>query len=120
MSGKKLAILFIIALIGAIVFIQVLFGLPFLDIFRRDITEDATVIIKNNNSCVVETSDHPRNIENCPYDKGDVVTVTYREGTQPITQHQKKPPEEFLTDHHSDNHANMLSSLFCTITVHLC
>jgi hypothetical protein len=91
MSGKKLVILFIIALIGAIVFIQVLFGFPFLDIFRRDITEDATVIIKNNNSCVVETSDHPRNIENCPYDKGDVVTVTYREGTQPITQHQKKP-----------------------------
>jgi hypothetical protein len=37
MSGKKLVILFIIALIGAIVFIQVLFGFPFLDIFRRDI-----------------------------------------------------------------------------------
>jgi hypothetical protein len=91
MSGKKLAILFIIALVGAIVFIQALFGFPLLDIFRRDITEDATVIIKNDDSCVVETSDHPRNIENCPYDKGDVVTVTYREGTQPITQHQKKP-----------------------------
>jgi hypothetical protein len=36
MSGKKLAILFIIALIGAILFIQVLFGFPFLDIFRRE------------------------------------------------------------------------------------
>lgn len=90
-SGKKLVILFAIALIGAIIFIQALFGFPFIDVFRRNITEDAIVIIKNDNSCIVETSDHPRNIANCPYDRGDVVKVTYREGTQPITQHQKKP-----------------------------
>ena len=87
--GKKQVILFAIALIGGYDFCLGTIWNLFLG-RRRNIAEDKIVIFMNDNSCLSETSDRPGNIECCPYERGYVVNVTHREGTQPITRNQKK------------------------------
>ena len=41
--------------------------------------------------CVVDTTDHPRGINQCPYEVGDTVIVKYKEGTSDIISHELKP-----------------------------
>ena len=89
-SGKKLVIIFILAVIGAIFFIQFIFGFPLSDLFRKDVTEEAKVVSKNDSICVIDTSDHPRTISNCKYQTGDLLIVTYKNGTEPIEKHELK------------------------------
>jgi hypothetical protein len=89
-SGKKLAILFLVSIIGAIIFIQTLFGFPIANLIRKEVTEEAKVVIKNEGTCVVETSDHPRSIPNCQYNIGDILIVTYKEGTEHIEKYELK------------------------------
>src|SRR5262245_51559961 len=91
-SGKKLAILAIVIFIGAFFGLQVLFGFPLKDLFRREITEEAKVIIKDKQGdCNVESSDkQPRSISNCPYKEGDTLIVTFKEGTMPIEKYHLK------------------------------
>jgi len=92
MSGKKLAALVILVVIGAFFGVQALFGFPLKDIFRKEVTDDAKVIIKDDSRlCIVEASDHqPRSIPNCPYKVGDTVIVTFKEGTEFIEKYQSK------------------------------
>ena len=87
-AGKKLVIMFALAIIGAIFFIQFLFGFPLNEIIRENVTEEAKVITKNDSVCVVETSDHPRTISDCKYQVDDLLTVTYKNGTEPIEKHE--------------------------------
>jgi len=87
-SGKKLVIIFALAIIGAIFFIQFLFGFPLNDLIRENVTEEAKVITKNDAICVIETSDHPRTISDCKYQVGDLLLVTYKNGTEPIEKHE--------------------------------
>jgi hypothetical protein len=65
-----------------------MFGFPIKDLIRKEVTDQAKVVIKDNNTntCVVESSiDHePRNIQNCPYNKGDTLIITYKQGTLPF------------------------------------
>ena len=89
-SGKKLIIIFTLAVIGAIFFIQFILGFPLKDLIRQDVTEEAKVITKNDSICVIETSDHPRSISNCKYQVGDLLVVTYKNGTEPIEKHELK------------------------------
>ena len=92
MSGKKLAGIVILVVIGAFFVIQALFGFPIKDVFRNDVTEAAKVVIKDNaGTCIVEASDHqPRAISNCPYKAGDTIIVTFKEGTQFIEKYAPK------------------------------
>jgi hypothetical protein len=92
MSGKKLAVLAIIIFIGAFFGLQALFGFPLKDLIRREITEEARVVIKDNQgNCVIEVSDNqPRSIADCPYKVGDTLIVTLKEGTMPIEKHRLK------------------------------
>jgi hypothetical protein len=92
MSGKKLAILAIIIFIGAFFGLQALFGFPLNDLVRREITEEARIVIKDNQgNCVIEVSDNqPRSIPNCPYKVGDTLIVTFKESTMPIEKHRLK------------------------------
>ena len=92
MSGKKLAAIVILVVIGAFFGIQALFGFPIKDVFRNDVTEDAKVVIKDNaGTCIVEASDHqPRSISNCPYKAGDTIIVTFKEGTEFIEKYAPK------------------------------
>jgi hypothetical protein len=87
-AGKKLVIIFALAIIGAIFFIQFLFGFPLNELIRENITEEAKVVTKNDSICVIETSDHPRTISDCKYHVGDLLTVTYKNGTEPIEKHE--------------------------------
>ena len=92
MSGKKLAALAIIIIIGGIFGVQALLGFPLKDLIRRDVTDVAKVVIKDDHgTCIVEPSDgHPRSISNCPYKVGDTLIVTYKEGTAPIEKYHLK------------------------------
>jgi hypothetical protein len=92
MSGKKLAALVILVVIGAFFVIQALFGFPIKDVFRKDVTVDAKVVIKDDSgTCIVEASDHqPRSITNCPYKVGDTIIVTFKEGTEFIEHYKSK------------------------------
>jgi hypothetical protein len=71
-----------------------MFGFPIRDLIRAEVTDDAKVVIKdhNTNTCIVESSlDHePRTIQNCPYNKGDTLTITYKKGTVPIVKYVLK------------------------------
>lgn len=87
-AGKKLVIIFALAIIGAIFFIQFLFGFPLKELVRENVKEEAKVITKNDSICVIETSDHPRTISDCKYQIGDLLTVTYKNGTEPIEKHE--------------------------------
>ncbi|HEX9678456.1 hypothetical protein [Nitrososphaera sp.] len=89
MSGKKLAVLFGLILFGAFMGVQVITGFPIKDLFvKESVTEDAKVVFKENGTCTVDTFDHPREIENCPYDEGDVVTVSYNKDNAGIQSHR--------------------------------
>jgi hypothetical protein len=92
MSGKKLAGIVILIVIGAFFGIQAMFGFPIKDIFRKEVTETAKVVIKDNKgSCIVEASDQqPRSIPNCPYKVGDTIIVTLKEGTEFIDKYTSK------------------------------
>jgi hypothetical protein len=91
-SGKKMAALAILIIIGAIFGVQALSGFPLKDLIRKEITDEARVVIKNNHgTCIVEASDRqPRSIPNCPYKVGDTLVVTFKEGTEPIDKYHLK------------------------------
>jgi hypothetical protein len=92
MSGKKLAALAILIIIGAIFGVQVLFGFPLKDLIRKEVTDEAKVVIKDDHGiCIVEASDRqPRSIPNCQYKVGDILVVTFKEGTAPIERYHLK------------------------------
>lgn len=77
-SPKMLAIVF--AVVG-IVFVFVLMGGSLRQLFSSSIEESAIVRISKDGKCIVEPSDKiPRTIENCIYQTGDNITITYKQG----------------------------------------
>jgi hypothetical protein len=86
-SMRALVLLFAGGAVGAFVVFAV-FVFPISNLVRAEVTEEATVIIKSNSVCIVEGSDsRPRTIEDCSYSLGDVVVISYKEGTVPILTH---------------------------------
>jgi hypothetical protein len=92
MSGKELGIIIIIAIIGGFFAVQAMFGFPIKDLIRKEVTEEAKVVLKDQEgTCVVEGSDQqPRGIPNCPYKIGDTLIVTFKQGTAPIEKYYIK------------------------------
>jgi hypothetical protein len=92
MSGKKLGILIGLIGLGSFFVVQAMFGFPIKDLIRKEITEEAKVVTKDQQgTCVVEGSDQqPRGIPNCPYKKGDILVVTFKQGTAPIEKYHLK------------------------------
>jgi hypothetical protein len=92
MSGKKLGILIVIVGLGAFIAVQAMFGFPIKDLIRKEVTDEAKVITKDQQgTCLVEASDHrPRGISNCAYNVGDVLVVKYKQGTVPIEKYRLK------------------------------
>lgn len=89
-STRKLAILFGLAFIGAFMLIQMIQGFPLVALFmRQTVTEEVTVSIKQSDVCVVEPSDRqPKEILQCPYSVGDMLIVTYYNGTAKLESHR--------------------------------
>jgi hypothetical protein len=73
-----------------IVIVLGIFVFPIKNLIREEVTSDVKIVSKNNGICVVDTSDHPRGINNCSYNVGDTVIVKYKEGTVDILSHQLK------------------------------
>jgi hypothetical protein len=85
MSPAILAILLIGAGIVIVFFIS---GFQILNVLSPSITEEVVVIIKQNNVCIVEASDNvPRQIQECPYDKGQRITIVYKYEQPRIESH---------------------------------
>jgi hypothetical protein len=90
-SGKKLALLFGLIFFGAFMLLQTILGFPIRDLFIKEtITEEVEVVIKDGSDCIVEATDHPRRISDCPYDEGDIVIVTYNRDNAGIISHRLK------------------------------
>lgn len=72
-SPKMLAILFIS---GGFVVVFMLMGGSLTQLFSSTVHESVLVQMKETEPCVVEASDGiPRTINNCPYQKGDNITI---------------------------------------------
>lgn len=84
-SPKWLAVLFVIA---GVVIVFMLMGGSLTQLFSSSIQESVLVQIKQGNTCVVEASDGiPRTINNCPYQKGDNITISYKKGLPTLEGH---------------------------------
>jgi hypothetical protein len=87
LSPKMIAVLFII--LGVVV-VFLLMGGSLQQLLSSSIQENVPVKIKQNNICIVESSDGiPRSIENCPFNVGDNVTITYKQGLPAIEGFQQ-------------------------------
>lgn len=85
-SPKILAVLFIVA--GVIV-VFMLMGGSLTQLFSSSMQETVSIQIKQGDTCVVEASDGvPRSINNCPYQQGENITITYKQGFPLIESHQ--------------------------------
>lgn len=85
-SPKWLALLFVV---GGIVVVFMLMGGSLTQLFSSGIQESILVQLKEGNTCVVEASDGiPRTINNCPYQKGDNITISYKQGLPTLESHR--------------------------------
>ena len=86
-SLGKLAIILIAAGVGIVFLIS---GFQAREVFfASNITEETTVIIKDEQgTCTVQAEDDvPRTIDNCPYNVGDTISITYNRERPPISEH---------------------------------
>ncbi|WP_148685252.1 hypothetical protein [Candidatus Nitrosocosmicus hydrocola] len=85
-SPKWLALLFVIA---GVVVVFMLMGGSLTQLFSSGVQETVLVQLKEGNTCVVEASDGiPRTINNCPYQKGDNITINYKQGLPTLEGHR--------------------------------
>ena len=88
-SMRSLVLLFAAGAVAAFI-VLAFFVFPISNLIRQEVTEVVTVMIRTDSTCVVEGSDsRPRTIENCSYNVGDSVTISYKEGTVPILRHSR-------------------------------
>ena len=85
-SPKWLALLFVVA--GVVVVFMLMEG-SLTQLFSSGVQESVFVQLKEGNTCVVEASDGiPRTINNCPYQKGDNITINYKQGLPTLEGHR--------------------------------
>ena len=90
LSLKTLAVIIIVA---GVIIVFAISGFQARNLFAPSITEDAQVVIKNEQdvTCIVEGSDRvPRTISNCPYNTGDTVSISYKPEQPSIERHELK------------------------------
>lgn len=91
MSGKKMALLVMLVIIGVFFGVQAMLGFPIKDLVRNEVTDQAKVVTKSQGTCVVIGSDqHPRGIPDCQYKIGDTLIITYKQGMAPVDKYQLK------------------------------
>jgi hypothetical protein len=87
-SPAKLALIFGVA---AVVIILALLGSSLRNLVSGSITDEAIVIIKEGNNCIVEGADEiPRTITDCSYNVNDTVLITYKAQQPAIEKHEIK------------------------------
>lgn len=75
--------------IAGIVVVFMLMGGSLTQLFSSGIHESVLVQLKEGNTSVVETTDGiPRTINNCPYQKGYNITISYKQGLPTLEGHR--------------------------------
>lgn len=90
LQGISLSKIAIILIIAGVVIVFAISGFQARDvIFAPNITEETEVIIKDDQGvCTVQAEDDvPRTINNCAYDVGDIISITYKREQPPILEH---------------------------------
>ena len=72
LSTKKLFLILGLSVLGIFIVLS-FFVFPINNLIRETISEEAIIISKSDNICVVETMDHPRQINNCVYEQEEAV-----------------------------------------------
>lgn len=90
--GRKMLIYAGIASVDKFFGLQAMFGFSLFKSFESDSVSDARVVIKDaSGTCDFEATDKiPRVIQNRPYDKEDIVSITYKKGSPDIRTHNPK------------------------------
>lgn len=90
LQGLSLGKLAIILIIAGVVIVFLISGFQVRDVlFAPNVTEETEVIIKDEEgTCTVQAEDDvPRTINNCTYDLGDIVSITYKREQPAILEH---------------------------------
>lgn len=91
LQGLSLGKLAIILIIAGVVIVFLISGFQVRDVlFAPNVTEETEVIIKDEEgTCIVQAEDDvPRTINNCTYDVGDIVSITYKREQPAILDHR--------------------------------
>jgi hypothetical protein len=87
LSPQILGLLFL--LLGVVI-VFILLGGSLGQLFSSSIQENVIVEIKQSETCIVEASDNiPRKIQNCPYEQGHNITISYKQGLPGIQSHSQ-------------------------------
>jgi hypothetical protein len=90
LQGLSLGKLAIILIIAGVLIVFVISGFQVREVlFAPNVTEETEVIIKDEEgTCTVQAEDDvPRTINNCTYDVGDIVSITYKREQPAILEH---------------------------------
>jgi Na+/H+ antiporter NhaC len=81
-------ILAIVLIAAGIVIVFFLSGFQIFSVLSPGTSEEVVVSIKQDNLCIVEASDNvPRQIQDCPYDEGQRITIVYKYEQPAIESH---------------------------------
>lgn len=88
-GGLSLGKIAIILIAAGVAIVFAISGFQVRDVlFASNITEETQVIIKEQGTCTVQAEDDvPRTIDNCPYNVGDTISITYKREQPPILEH---------------------------------
>jgi|ERR687893_1554419 hypothetical protein len=90
LQGLSLGKLAIILIAAGVLIVFAISGFQARDVFfAPNVTEETEVIIKDEQgTCTVQAEDDvPRTISDCPYDVGDIISITYKQERPPISDH---------------------------------
>jgi hypothetical protein len=89
LQGLSLGKLAIILIAAGVLIVFAISGFQARDVlFAPNITEETQVIIKEGATCTVQAEDDvPRTINDCTYDVGDIISITYKREQPPILEH---------------------------------
>ena len=84
--AKVIALALVAVGVIAVFFIS---GFQIFDVLSPGISEEVTVILKQNGTCIVEASDNvPRQINNCTYEQGDKIEITFKHEQPAVLSHK--------------------------------
>jgi Na+/H+ antiporter NhaC len=82
------AILAVVLVAAGIVIVFFISGFQIFTVFSPGTSEEVTVSMKQNGICIVEASDNvPRQIQDCPYEEGQRITIVYKYEQPAIESH---------------------------------
>jgi Na+/H+ antiporter NhaC len=82
------AILAVVLVAAGIVIVFFISGFQIFSVFSPGTSEEVTVSMKQSGVCIVEASDNvPRQIQDCPYEEGQRITIVYKYEQPAIESH---------------------------------